>query len=63
MIASHLKCLADGVRQAATHDTLRAQPGAFDVALAAADAARRGALPFQMNTTVKTSPSPPTSFE
>jgi len=37
---------------AATHDAFRGVPGAFDMAVRAAGAARRGNLEFQINTTV-----------
>jgi heme b synthase len=37
---------------AATHDAFRGVPGAFEMAIAATEAARRGGLDFQINTTV-----------
>ena len=39
-------------KDAASHDSLRAVPGAFDGALRGIEAAKQAALPFQLNTTV-----------
>jgi len=41
-------------RDAASHDALRAVPGAFEGALRGIEAARQAGLPFQLNTTVTT---------
>lgn len=54
MKASGIQCISislDGAT-AESHDRFRGVPGAFAVALAAIDAARRQGLPFQINTTI-----------
>ena len=54
MKAAGIHCISlsiDGA-DAASHDAFRGVPGAFDMAVRAAQAARRGGLEFQINTTV-----------
>jgi len=54
MKAAGIRCISISIdgSAAAAHDAFRGFPGAFDFALRAAGAARRGGLEFQVNTTV-----------
>ena len=54
MVESGIECISLSIDSstAAGHDDFRGTPGAFDIVLAAAKAAKEGGLDFQVNTTV-----------
>lgn len=54
MLRSGIHCISISIDGAAavSHDDFRGVPGAFDAAMKAIQAARRGGMPFQINTTI-----------